>query len=342
MDSQVKIGIIGAGGVGQAFAVALASEGFDVEVASRSPKGIRIDNSCSFSISGDFGEKTYLVPTVKDFSEFSSDKDIILICTKAKDAILVMEDALSKLKPDGMIVTIQNMFFVDSVMKKIPADKSIYMFLDMSCREMDLGVCVCSSGGITLGVHSKEAYSKMQRLADVLKEITVVEETNDIFGFCLGRNILNWAISSLGAISGLKLGDILNDRNGRYLFSRIIKEGYVLCKKFRVNVLPYGGLLDYELFTSNTIKGMFYRHKIMRIIKQNNPNIRSSALVDLERGKHTELEFLLSKVTYYGDKYCIPMPYLKTIHQMIKEIESGTRRIEENVFYDKILVDIKK
>ena len=81
---------------------------------------------------------------------------------------------------------------------------------------------------------------------------------------------------------------------------------------------------------------------MMKIMRKNNPNIRSSALADIERGKPTELKFLLNKVISYGAKFHIPMPYLEAIHTMIQEIESGTRRIEEAAFYDEMLVSIKK
>lgn len=341
MKSDIKIGIIGAGGVGQALAVALTSEDYDVEVASRSPKGIRIDNACSFSIMGDLGDKTYLVPTVKSYQEFQSDKDIIILATKARDAVAVIAEAQSKLKPDGVIVTIQNMFFVDSIMKLIPSEKSVCMYLDMSFKETDNGVVVCASGGATVGVYSKDAYVGLKKFSDVLSSVIPVDKTADVFGFVLGRNILNWAISSLGAISGLKLGDILCDRNGRYLFTKIISEGYFLCKKFRIQVVPYANELDYELFTTKSLKGWLYRRKMLKIIRKNNYNVRSSALADLEKGKHTELEFLLAKVLNYAEKCRFSMPYVKAIYSMLKEIENGTRRIEENAFYDKMLIEIK-
>lgn len=153
---------------------------------------------------------------------------------------------------------------------------------------------------------------------------------------------MNATISALGAISGMPLGDILGNYNGRYLFNRLIEEGYSLLKKFRINILPYAGKLDYELFTNKSFKGRIYNYKMTKIMRKNNPHIRSSILYDLEQGKQTEIEYVLGSFIKYGDRLKFKIPYTRAIYTMIKEIENGMRRISPEAFYDPTLVNIDK
>lgn len=338
---DLKIGIVGTGSLGPVLAVELASNGYDVELVSSS-KGMYIDDSKAFHIMGDFGDKTYLVPTVKTIADFTTKKDFIILATKAFQTVKIVEEALEHLTPVGAIVTVQNVFSLDRIFKLVPPEKSICLYLDIFTLSRPYGRLVVDSGGITMGVYDKDVFPMMQVLEKIMREMCDTHITNNVWGYLLSRNIMNATISALGAISGLPLGDILGNYNGCYLFNRLIEEGYSLLKKFRVGILPYAGKLDYELFTSKSIKGKIYNRKMTKIMRKNNPHIRSSILDDLEQGRETEIEYVLGSFIKYGDRLKFKIPYTRAIYQMIKEIEAGTRRITPKAFYDPILVNIDK
>ena len=182
----------------------------------------------------------------------------------------------------------------------------------------------------------------MKLVEKILSGIARVQTTNDIFGFAMSRNILNGAISALGAISGLRLKEILNSRRGRKLFCSLIKEAVIVCKRYRIKVLPYNDHLDYDKFISSGIDGMIYRHKILKVLKEQNGNIKSSALDDIEHKRKTELRYMLDTLLSYGSKTKTDIRYLKAIDQMLKEIEDGVRKVNKNAFFDKKLLLIDK
>ena len=338
---DLKIGIVGTGSLGPVLAVELASNGYDVELVS-SGKGIYIDDAKAFHIMGDFGDKTYLVPTVKSIKDFTSKKDFIILATKAFQTVKIVEQALEHLTPVGAIVTVQNVFSLDRIFKLIPPEKSICLYLDIFTSSRPYGRMVVDSGGITMGVYDKDVFPMMQVFEKIMREVCDTHITSNVWGYLLSRNIMNATISALGAISGLPLGEILGNYNGKYLFNRLIEEGYSLLKKFRIKILPYAGKLDYELFTDKSFKGRLYNHKMTKIMKKNNPNIRSSILYDLEQGRQTEIEYVMGSFIKYGDRLKFKIPYTRAIYRMIKEIESGMRRITPEAFYDPLLVEIDK
>ncbi len=338
---DLKIGVVGAGSLGPTLAVELASNGYDVELVANG-EGVHIEGSMAFHIMGDFGDKTYLVPTVNSIDEFATQKDFIILATKAFETADIVENALSKLTPVGAIVTVQNVFSLDRIFKLVPPEKCICLYLDIFTTTLPTGRKVVDSGGITLGVYDKGIFPMMQVFEKIMKETCETHITNNVWGYLLSRNIMNATISALGAISGLKLGHILENYNGRYLFNRLIEEGYTMLRKFRIKILPYAGKLDYDLFIKKSLKGRIYNHKMVKIIRKNNKDIRSSILYDLEHGRRTEIEYVIGSFIKYGDRLKFEIPYTRAIYAMLKEIESGKRRITPDAFYDPSLVCIDK
>ena len=333
---DLKIGIVGAGSVGISLAVALAHKGYKVELVNRNADRICIGCSQAYNIFGDFGDISYLVPTVKSIKKFSSKKDFIIFATKAYDMVDAVQEALPHLSKFGAIVSIQNTFSADRLMRLIPADKSICMYMDIYCKRVPAGKLVVDTGGVTLGVYNKDAFSKMKVFEHIMSDICKVNITDNVFGFILGRNILCGAIALLGAISGLPLGKILKDKKGRFLFNKIIEEAMYVVGRYRIKVLPYNDQLDYYLFTSKTAQGIKYNKLMTNVLCKNNKHIRSSILESIERGRKTELEFLLGAMYKYSSRSKSKTPYLNEIYGMVEEIEEGERRVDRNAFNEVI------
>jgi ketopantoate reductase len=191
--------------------------------------------------------------------------------------------------------------------------------------------------GVTLGVYNKGAINKMRMVESVFDQIMDTTITRDIVGFAMGRNIINGAISLLGGISGLPLKDILRCKKGRRIFCKIIEESYNVCKHYNINVLPYNNKLDYEKFIEHSLSGVKYRHKILRALIYKNGMVRSSAIDDLQNGRHTELRCLLDCILDYGKKSNTCTKTLRFLDGILKDIETGKQRINKNIFADMIL-----
>ena len=331
--SDLKIGIVGGGNIGKVLSTILISRGYDVELVCRdNHRAIKIDNSYAFDIKGDFGDKSYLVPFVNSIDKLSSKKDIMIFATKSYDMLNRVRNCLHKLTPRGMIVTIQNIYSINKLYNLIPPESSVCMVCDFAGQRYNKCTYVKNFNGVTLGVYNKKAINRMKLLKRVLSEFMKVNITRDIVGFTMGRNIINGAISLLGGISGLKLKDILNSNKGRKLFCKIIEESYNVCRRYRINVLPYNEQLDYEKFVQKNLSGKIYRHKIIKVLIKQNGNVRSSALNDLENGNRTEIRCLIDTIIKYGKKTRTSTKYISMLSDILKEIEDKKRNICSNIF----------
>lgn len=336
---KLKIGIVGGGRIGRFLGVMLTANHYDVQLVCNRFKGVHIGNTCEFDIEGDFGSKNTLVNVIDDISKLPDNLDIIFMTTRSDETVKYASMCKEKIKNDGCVVTIHNVFCIDKIAKSIPPQNSICAYLDINCNYVNDNIIYATDfNGITLGIYDKSAFNNLEKVKSVLSSFCDVHVSKDIVGFVLGRNIINGAISMLGAISGMKLGDILLDRNGIYLFTKIITEAVNAIKRFRINIIPYNDQLDYYKF----IEDRWYRRKIIRILRKNNKYVRSSALKDIENGRKTELSFVLGLIFDYGKKFKMDIKYITAIYEMVKEIEEGKRAVSNNAFYDKKLVNLEK
>lgn len=341
MFNNLKIAVVGAGNVGRTLSVMLSSNNYNVEaVIGVDPSSIHIDNSCAYDIDGDFGKKTHLVHIVPNVADLSDDIDIIFVCTKIFDAVPLLRILRKKIKPDGAIVTIQNLFWIDRMSKLVHPKNSVCMYLDFACVTKHNVTYVKNFDGIKLGIYNKDAYPALTIVHEVLSSFCKVTDVKDIIGFSIGRSIINTTINSLGAISGYTLREILLDRNGKYLFKKLISEEVNLFNKLNIKICPYDNKLDYYLFTENSFRGKIYRSRIFRLLRINNGNVVSTALRDFEYNRKSELLVVLDSFVKHAGLKHLRIPYTKEIFEMLKEISHGKRRIHELAFYEKRLVNI--
>lgn len=341
MFNDLKIAVVGAGNVGRTLSVMLACNDYDVEaVIGSNNASICIEDKYLYDIDGDFGKKSHLVKIVPTVEDLSEDLDIIFVCTKIYDAVPVIKVLRKKIKSNGAIVTIQNLFWIDRVASIIYPKNSVCMYLDFACSTKNNVTYVKDFDGVKLGVYSKDAYEPLNIVHQVLSSFCKVTDVKDIVGFSSGRSIINTAINSLGAVSGYSLKDILLDRNGRYLFKKIIYEEVNLFDKFNIKIYPYDNKLDYYLFTENSFRGKIYRSKIFGLLRKNNGNVVSSTLRDFENNRKSELMVVLDSFVKHAGLKNIRIPYTKEIFEMLKEISNGKKRIHKDAFYEKRLVNI--
>ena len=327
---SIKIGVIGAGNLGKVLATLLASSGYDVEIAVKRKAGVKINDSFLYEIRGDFGDKSCLIPTVQNIDKFTTKKDIIICAVRNYDLASTAKKALKHLENNGTIISIHNMFAVSDIMRIIPDEKSVCMFCNFACTEVNKHIYVSNSCGMTLGVYNRGAKGRLDIVAKIFSKYCSIQFAPDVFGLGISRTIINNAISAMGAITGDRLGKILENKRGRKIFCKLIEETVAVCRRYRIKICPYNDILDYCRFTENSISGKIYKFRILRLLRKQNGFIRSSALLDFERGKKPELLYLLENFLKYAVKSRVDIKYIRQVYNMLLDIYNGNIRIDEN------------
>lgn len=330
MTEKLKIGVIGTGSVGRVLSVMLASNGYDVECMdfNKEFKNVTTNTYIPMDVVGQFGVHSALIKYVN--GKFTTKKNIIIIVTKAFNATKAGRIAKTALTPNGFVITLCNTHYIDELFKVINKNKVVGLFIEWSCLRTEKINRVINKGANVIGIFHKDATIYFDIAKKVLNTISPTRIEKDMLGFITSRYIINSTITGLGAISGLRLGKILEDHDGKRLFCKMICENYLVSKKLGIQVPKYNHQLDYELFCSNTMSCKLYRKRIIKTIKIRNANVVSSTLKLLEDNEKTEIDFILGKFVKYGESLNIDMKYNKTVYKMIKDIEKKKFQIDDD------------
>ena len=343
MSKKLKIGIIGATPEGKALAVFLGAAHYDVELVYNNTKHIQIDNGVVIDVVGVFGTKSYLVPCVKTASEFSDKKNIIFVMSRAYDTVQDTQEVLPYLTDDGVLVTRNNTLNFDEIRLLVDPARWVGLFLEWSAAKFERHVAVDNDGNMVIGVFDEGATKYLPAVQQVLTKLTPTFVTKDMSGFIISRTILNIPIATLGGISGLRLGKVLDKSVGRKLFVKIIAECVELCDKAGIKIYSYNNRLDYRKFVGKGISSMMYRNTMLTRIRVQNAEIRSSLLISLEKNKKSEMEYVVGAIVRYANAMNVEVPVCARIYKMLQDIESQVRGIyEENLYDEKLMKALKK
>jgi len=326
--------VLGAGAIGGITAALLKKNGYDVEILCRDKEYASLISENGLSISGICGSFSIRVPSFSSASDIRGKKDIILHATKATDMSVALKEALPVLKDSGYVVSMQNGICEDELASVAGSEKIIGCVTGWGATMESRGVLsMTSAGDFILGYPAKPPDDFLDILSEALSVIVPVRTTDNIMGHLYSKLIINSCITSLGAICGLYLGDMLRIRKVRKIFIEIIREAVIVADKMGIKIEVFGGSLDFRKFLAGkSLIPQLRRHVLIRFIGFKYRRLKSSSLQSLERGKKTEIDYLNGYIVRNAMKYNLNVPVNSVVVDMIHEIESKKRDISPENF----------
>jgi 2-dehydropantoate 2-reductase len=337
---SLKVAVVGAGAIGGITAAVLTRAGYDLEVVCKHQAIVDRALSPGFHVFGTGGEHLVPVKAVKDISGLSGAQDIVLLATKATEAVATAQELLPFFRGDSVLVSLQNGICEDALAAVIGRDRVIGCVVGWGATmhgpaELEM----TSTGEFVIGNIDHRPDDRLSRIREMLEHIVPTRISTNIMGELYAKLIINSCINSLGVLTGLYLGELLSVRAVREVFLQIMREAMAVAHAMNIKVEPAaGGKLDYYTFLASGGRiAQFKRHLTVRIIGFKYRRLKSSSLQSLERGRKTEIDYLNGYICEKAREHGIATPVNDTVVAMIKEIESGVRPItpknlEESVF----------
>lgn len=326
-DNGIRIGIVGIGSIGTPIAVLLASKGYDVEITKKNNNSLMIDNLMNLEINGPLGDKSYLVPCVQN-NNFTTPKDIIIMCTQSYSTTGALGDVKKFLKPNGIVVSMQNVLNSNEVLKVIPKERYIPLIVDWSATRVENNhVLVLNKGDMHIGVlddRAKTYLPLVKRVFDCIQPTTIQE---DMLSFIASRFVLTCTLSCVLALTGHNLKKTLSNRTAKKLIIGTITEMLNVFESYRVEVTPYCNSFDYYLFTEKSIKGWWYRKLMFRRFARRNGTMTSSILRALENKKKSELDSMCNRIVEMAKEKDMEVPFNETISRFLYDVEAEKETI---------------
>jgi 2-dehydropantoate 2-reductase len=325
----LKIAVVGAGAIGGICAGLIKKAGYDVQVVVRRKEHARKITEQGIRIFGIRGEMTVKMDAVHRIADMDRDRDLVLLGVKATALQGVARQLEPMLKPTAMVVSLQNGFCEETLAAALGRERVIGCVTGWGATlHSDTDLEMTSVGDFIIGNIDRKADDRLSQVRTVLSHVLETRISDNITGSLYSKLIINSCITSVGAVCGLYLGQMLGRLKVRNLFLKIMEEAMAVARAMDIEVEVFAGKLNYYTFLEST--GFFAninRHLFLQMMGLKYRKLKSSSLQSLERGQPTEIEYLTGFITENGKRLAIPTPVNDQVVEMVREIEQGTRNI---------------
>lgn len=333
---ESRVAVVGAGAIGGITAALMTKEGYDVEVVCKHRELADTIRSTGLHVFGVKGDSTVPMPAVDRISGLSDKKDVIFLATKATDMIEAARDLLPFLGESSVVVSMQNGICEDALARIVGRERIIGCVVGWGgTMHRPAELEMTSTGEFVIGNVDNQPDNRLPPIKNMLEAVLPVEISGNIMGSLYSKLIINSCITSLGAVCGLYLGEMLAVKKIRNIFVEIMKEAIAVADAMGITVEVYAGKIDYYKLLSGL--GLFdhlKRHLMIRMVGFKYRRLKSSMLQSLERGKPTEIDYMNGYISDNGKKFAVPTPVNDKIISIIKDIENGRKDISKGNFDD--------
>jgi 2-dehydropantoate 2-reductase len=335
MEGSKRILVVGAGAVGGVTAAILAREKQDVCLVAKHPELAEKISTEGMEVSGHCGNFRMRVPAVAKAGALDGKFDFVFMATKADALINVTREILPYLHEHSRVVSMQNGICEEALAAVAGSLRTIGCVVGWGATMLAPGKVEMTTGGeFVIGNWDRDKDEKLEEVAGILKLVMPTSTTNEILSHLYSKLIINSCITTLGAISGLNLGQMLMKRHIRNIFIEIVREAIMVADAMGITVKPYAGRLDYYRFLRPGMMASARRHMTIRVIGFKYRKLKSSSLQSLERGRKTEIDYFNGYISSKGKACGVNTPLNRKLTRMVQEIENEMRSISVNSFQE--------
>jgi 2-dehydropantoate 2-reductase len=307
---DMKIAIIGTGGVGGYFGAKLAKAGFDVSFLARGEHlaAIRKNGLTVKSILGDFHLDNL---TIRKKIQEIEQVDLIIICVKAWQIKEIRNDLKSIVQSNTLILPLQNgILAVDELCEVI--DKS--NILGGLCRIISKieSPGVINHLGITptivFGELDKSNSKRIQDIKKLFDKAGINPQISTDINSDLWKKFIAICVSGLLAVTKTTYGEIRELKETRQMMIDLLNEIYALSQRIGINIES-----DFIYKTVSFIDTFPY-------------DSTSSLTRDVWEGKPSEIDYQNGTVVRLGEKYGVDTPINRFVYNCILPMELKARK----------------
>jgi 2-dehydropantoate 2-reductase len=321
----MRILIVGVGALGGTIATRALSAGMHVQLATRDAQSANSLRASGLRVSGIGGEASVdsiYVAGVEEYGRGDS-FDLILLATKAQDALDVGPLLLRLLAPHGVLLPIQNGGVSQMLVDRLGEDKVLGGLSNLGATMIERGVYEQRNAGhLLIGELFGGVSDRAERIAQNLNPAVEVRVSSNLRGAIWAKLLINCSVTTPGAIAGQTMREYMQTSAGREVFRHAYHEALSVAlaigariERLTVEPIPPG-------WPNNASSEEDYAAWVDAIMAFYG-DIKPSMLQDFERRQRTEIDFINGYVARLGDESHVPVPMNDAIVEMVRAIEHG-------------------
>jgi 2-dehydropantoate 2-reductase len=321
----MQILIVGIGALGGTIAARAIHTGLPVRLAARNSDSAEALRRSGLRVSGIGGEvKADAIDVAAVEAYGKGDQfDLILLATKAQDALEIAPHVVGLLAPDGVILPIQNGGVARVLADRLGEDKILGGFSNLGATMMEPGVYEQKNAGhLVIGELAGGVSERVERLAQELGHAIEVKVSSNMTGAIWSKLLINCSVTTIGAICSQTMRQYMDTKAGKEVFRRTYEEALSVAlatgtrpERLAVDPIPPG-------WASNVAVEERYESWVEAMIAFYG-DVKPSMLQDFERGQKTEIDFINGYVVTLGHASGVPVDMNAKITGLVRQIERG-------------------
>jgi 2-dehydropantoate 2-reductase len=323
-NSSIRTLIVGIGALGGTIAARALNAEKPIWLATRSADSAKVLRSSGLSVSGVGGAAVASLLHVAAIEEYkNADKfDLIVLATKAHDALEIAPFLSNLLMPDGTLLPIQN-GSVSEILDDRLGGVVLGGLSNLGATMIEPGVYEQRNAGhILIGELAGGVSDRAEKIADALSGAIEMRVTPNLRGAVWAKLLLNCSVTTIGAVAGRTMRQYMTSFAGKEVFRLAYDEALSVALKNgtgpeRMIVEPIP-----PRWNGAGVAGDDYASWIDQIVAVYG-DLKPSMLQDFERGRQTEIDFINGYVVQLGKRLGVATPINAAITDMVHLIEQG-------------------
>ncbi|MEZ2346488.1 ketopantoate reductase family protein [Terriglobus sp. RCC_193] len=290
----MKILIVGIGALGGTIAARAIDRGIDVCLATRSAESAEALRESGLRVSGIGGDVQVAAVDVAPITNYrkGSKFHLIVLATKAQDALNIAPVLMPLLVPSGVLLPIQNGGVARMLADRFGVNKVLGGISNLGATMVEPGVYEQRNAGhLLIGELAGGRSERTERVGEELGRAIEVRTSPNLTGSIWSKLLLNCSVTTIGAITGRPMREYISSSVGRELFDRIYDEALSVAlangaqpERMIVDPIP-------PAWRGRSVPSEAHNRWLDQIV-QGYGDAKPSMSQDIERGHVTEIDFI--------------------------------------------------
>ena len=322
-----RILIVGIGALGGTIATRAVRAGMPIWLATRTAESAAAIRSSGLRVSGVGGTATVGSLQVAAVGEYAKAErfDLILVATKAHDALEAARFLSRLLVPNGVLLPIQNGSVPMALGKQI-GGAVLGGISNLGATMHGPGIFEQRNAGhLLIGEPDGGGSERAEGIADAFRAAVEVRTTPNFADAVWAKLLLNCSVTTIGAIAAQTMRQYIASEIGKQVFRETYDEALAVAQgmglrpqRMIVDPIPPG-------WKGTSVPGEEYEAWISQILAGYG-DVKPSMLQDFERHRLTEIDFINGYVAKLGRQIGVPTPMNVAITHIVHRIEKGGAR----------------
>ncbi len=321
-----RIAVLGAGANGASIGADLTRAGLDPLLIEQWPEHVQAmrRHGVRIEMPGETLNQPVRVINLCEVATLREQFDIVLLVNKAYDTRWSCHLIAPYLKPDGLLVGVQNGMTVDAIAEVVGPQRTMGCVIEISSMMFDPGVVQRHSGParswFAVGGIDPATRGREEEVAQLLRHSGAVEVVDDIRSAKWMKLVSNATTLVTTAILGVPMAEAEMLPGMRQLMVRSGQEALDTGIALGHSILPIFGLTAADLGKTDRLVESLLDTLLEGFVL---PDTRTTVLQDWMKGRHSEVDDLNGLVAREGRSRGVATPVNDAVVEIARRIERG-------------------